>query len=366
MKFSTSKDNLMVGLNRIISAVNSKPVYPILSNVLIETVENGVSFTGYDLETKITTVIDAVVESAGRITLPAKKLIQVISGLANDIVQIEKLGEEEVVCVSCKKTYYKMRGLAAIDYPESEEFVQDWGFNVPGTKMVSALSKVAYARSDDENRKALNGILMSIRGGILTVAATDGRRLALVENSFNDQLSKEVEGDIIIPYKVVNELVKSFGAKENLEIKINSTSAKFVSDNTTITTKLVDGVYPNYRSVIPENFNQKVAIPRIAFNDALKQVSCFTNEVSGGVSFNLTASEMQIKSVSTEFGESCASVDIALEGEPINISFNPQYFIEPLKYLECDQLIMKYNDGFSPVALTGDEGFIYIIMPLRG
>ena len=128
----------------------------------------------------------------------------------------------------------------------------------------------------------------------------------------------------------------------------------------------MDGVYPNYRSVIPDNFNQKAVIPRAQFSEALKQVSFFTNEVSGGVSFNLNTNEMQIKAVSAEFGESCASVDIALEGEPINISFNPQYFMEPLKYLECEQLVLKYNDGFSPVALTGDEGFIYILMPLRG
>lgn len=200
---------------------------------------------------------------------------------------------------------------------------------------------------------------------MLTVAATDGRRLALVEKAFDAEAGEVQDGDVILPYKTVAELIKSLDVNDKVKVRLTASAAVFETRNTMIISKLAEGTYPNYRSVIPESFTQKVAIPRVAFADVLNRVAMVVSESSASVTFTITAAEMLISAQSAEFGEANEPLDVTLEGAPIKLSFNPGFLLEPLKTLECDQLLIKFNDGFNPVAICGDDGFLYILMPMR-
>jgi DNA polymerase-3 subunit beta len=227
-----------------------------------------------------------------------------------------------------------------------------------------AFTKVSFASSVEENRHVLNGTLLSIRGGIMTVVATDGRRLALIEHPLDE--NSVPDGDVILPPKVVGELEKTLEGDQKITVRLSDSKVAFEMPDTHITSKLVEGTYPNYRQVIPENFTQSVSIPRLVFADALARVSMVVSESSAAVKLELNNTEMVISAFSNEFGEAKEPLDVSYEGAPLDISFNPVFFSDPLRRLECDQLIMQFNDEFSPIAMSGDEGFMYVVMPMRG
>ncbi len=367
MKFVVTTENLANGLKRVMPAINGKPSNPVLANILFVVDGECVTIAGSDFDVRIETKVPAIVMQQGAITLPAKKLQQIVGVLPSGDVEISTEDEEsQTVSLVCRKAHYKVHGLAAADYPSAEEFKADWGFAMPIRELLSSFSKVSYARSTDEGRKELNGVLLSLRGGLMTVAATDGRRLALVEKPFQQEMENTVEGDVILSFKSVSELLKCLGQDEEVKVGLNQSMASFESTNTRIFTRLREGRYPNFRSVIPTSFTQKVAISRLGFIDVLTRVATIVaGSENPTMVFDIGASEMLISASSHEFGEAQEAMEISLEGNPVQICFNPDFLIEPLKFLECDQLVIKLNDVFNPVAIEGDEGFIYVLMPIK-
>ena len=370
MNFIVTTENFVAGLKRVMNAVSTKPILPILTNILIEAADGQLYLTSYDTEMRIKTAVTAVIMNEGAITLQAKKLLDIISALpSGDIEVVTDAVTPENVHVSCHKSKYLMHGVAATGYPEAPAFNEEWGFTISGKELVDSLMKVSYARSSDVSRESLNGILCSIKSGMRTVAATDGRRLSLVESPLQGDESTlpARDGDFIMPYSVVCELVKSIDQNKDVKVHLAGSMAVFETGETTIMCKLVEKQYPNYRSVIAVNFNNKVVIPRALFSDVLKRMRIVINEneTNNGITLELNGSQMTISARSNEYGEANESIDVEYSGDPITISFNPQYLADPLKSLACDNFTIRFNDCFTPVEITGDPGFIYILMPLR-
>jgi DNA polymerase-3 subunit beta len=290
--------------------------------------------------------------------------MQIANGLPNGDVTIETTDDEQST-LSCQKAYFKIHGLAAENFQKPEEVQEEWTLKLPVQDLVKNLIKVSYAKSmDEDGRRYLNGVLLSVRGDVLTIAATDGRRLALVEKPL--EAGTAVDGDIILPAKASVELTRSLDGVGEVTIRVSQSTIVFETADVVLTSKLIEGTYPNYRQVIPKTFAKNVAIPRAAFSEALARVSMVVSDSSTSVRLSLGENTLTISANSNEVGESSEPVEIEYTDEPFEISFNPQFVSEPLKYLDCEQLIMQFSDDLSPVALTGDEGFLYIIMPMRG
>jgi DNA polymerase-3 subunit beta len=249
------------------------------------------------------------------------------------------------------------------EFPREAPLENGWSFTTTCGEFQKILGKVAYAASPDESRRVLNGILLSLRSGMLTTAATDGRRLALVEKALAGSVPGE--GDVILPPKVVNEIQKLGEAEKNLTVQLTERKVAFRTDDTVITSKLVDGNYPNYRQVIPGSFGQSVVIPRTEFQTVLNRVSMVVSETSSSVKLKVEKAQVVVSAVSSEFGESSEPLEVSYEGKTLQIAFNPAFLMDPLKHLESDQVRLEFNDEFSPVMISGDEGFVYIIMPMR-
>lgn len=379
MNFTVNTERLLGGLRRVMSAVSSKSLNAMLNNILVEAEGDKVFLTAYDLELRIRTAIPATVTQRGAIAVPAKKFNEIVGALPMGDLVFET-GEEnaEEIRLVCQKANYKIHGQNADGFPAADPFAEEWSFGIGGKELVDCLCKTVYAKSTDESRQALNGVLVSIRGGMRTIAASDGRRLALVEHSLepaaegeNTEAAPAVptsEGEFILPSKVVLELIRAVDQSKAVQIHLTHTMALFEIGDTTLSSKLVDKAYPNYRSVIPVSFRNQVMIPRALFADVLRRVRMMINESEGGASIALSISDntMTISASSQEFGEAHETIDVELTGEPINIAFNPQYLGDPLKTLACDKFELKFNDGVTPVEMTGDPGFIYILMPMRG
>ena len=363
MRITVSRDDLSAGLRRVLPVVSSRTTLPVLNNVLLETDGEALTLTTTDLEVCIRTSVPAVVEQEGATTLPAKKFAQIVGALPAGNVILETDANLQTA-VSCGKSFFRIVGLDPKEFPRDTDFIEEWTFSSAADVLKKSLSKVSYARSNDEARHVLNGILLSVRAGTLTIAATDGRRLALIDTVVEDQ--DLPDGDVILPSKVVGELEKVLQGDRSVTVKLAESRAVFDCGDTVITSKLVEGTYPNYRQVVPENFTHSVAIPRVLFSEVLTRVAMVVSESSSSVRIKLEPAVMTVSATSNEFGEAEEPLDVSYEGKVFEIAFNPDFFIDPLRQLECDQLFMAFNDEYSPVSLSGDEGFLYVVMPMRG
>ena len=362
MNITISKDLLNLGLRRVLPVVSNRTTMPVLSNILLEVEGESLILTATDLEVSVRCTLPALVQETGATTVPAKKFGQIVASLIGGDVSLST-DENQSTAISCGRSFFRIVGLDPAEYPRDSEFTEEWVIELPADTLRKALTKVSFACSVEEGQHVLNGTLMSIRSGIMTVAATDGRRLALIECPLDGEVP---DGDVILPAKVVAELEKILEGDQKVRVRFSDARVAFETADTTITSKLVEGTYPNYRRVVPEGFSRSVAIPRSEFADVVARVSMVVSEDSAAVKMSLNDTEMIVSAFSNEFGEAKEPLDVSYEGEPVEISFNPDFFADPLRRLECDQLIMQFNDEFSPVALSGDEGFLYVIMPMRG
>lgn len=384
MKFVVNAEKFQSAVRRVMSGVSAKTLNAMLNNILIEAEGDTVHLTTYDMEIRIRTAVPAVVEETGRTAIPAKKFNEVVSVLPMGDLRFEivALGGEENVQkarVQCQKSQYNLNVQNPDGFPVAEPFVEDWSFGVGGKDLVDCLCKTFYARSNDESRAALNGVLVSWQGGCRTIAASDGRRLALVQTQQEapaaagegveapPAATPTREGSFILPSKVVGELIRSVDQSKSVVVHLSQNMALFELGDTVVTSKLVDKSYPNFRSVIPTEFRSVVNIPRALFADVLNRIRKVVSENEDGSSIKLTIDKdvMKISASSQEYGAAEEFVDVQLDGDPMEIDFNPQYLSDPLKSLYCDFFQMKFNDKTTPVEITGDPGFIYILMPMR-
>lgn len=363
MKLTVPKDLLVSSLRQVLNVVSSRTTLPVLNNVLLEIADGKLVLTGTDLEVTIRTEIPVTVIESGSITIMAKKFGQIVGSLPAGEVTLET-NKENHASISCGKSSFKIIGMDSAEFPRENVMENGWSFTTTCGDFRKNLAKVSYAASPDESRRVLNGILISLRQGMLTMAATDGRRLALVEKPLTGGSSGE-EGDVILPPKVVGELQKLGAADEELVVQLTDRKAAFKAGNTVVTTKLVEGNYPNYRQVIPAKFGSSVIIPREDFQVVLSRVSLVVSETSASVKMKLEKAKVTVTATSSEFGEANEPLEVSYEGKDVQMAFNPAFLAEPLKHLEADQIVLDFNDEYSPMKISGDEGFLYIIMPMR-
>jgi len=225
------------------------------------------------------------------------------------------------------------------------------------------LQKTSYAASSDETRKALNGVLLSFKDDKLTVVATDGRRLALVEQEV--EFPASAEADLILPPKTVNELIKTLDGDDLLRIKLDEGRVSFEVANLLVVSKLVDDTYPNYAQVIPDVSEVRVQIERELFLGAVRRAALLTTDQSNSVKLCFSENNLEIITETPEVGEAKETVAVKYSGGDMAIAFNPTFLMAPLKYLQSDDIYFEMNDEMSPGVIKADVPFLYVIMPMR-
>ncbi len=379
MKITVDRALLTEALHKVLPVIASRTTIPVLGNVLLSVKDKKLLLMTTDLEICISCNLFGEVERDGKskpvfeadgegeITLPARKFGQMADSLVGENVRIE-WDDALATNIVSGPTRYKMTGLDPHEFPREPEFQEDRKLTLAGMEFGKTLRKIAYAVSVDQSRYVLNGILLSVRGGNFTAVATDGRRLALVEKPLEDAANIP-EGDCILPIKVCNELQHLLAAEGDVVARLSEARASFTvtapNGNTVISTRLVDGTYPNYRQVIPAAFNNHVVVAREKLGEVLSRVCVVVTDAGGSVKFNLSKGALELSAVSSDVGEASESLEVSYDGEAVRIAFNPTFLKEPLKSLEADQLTLRFNDEFKPVVLLGDEGFLYVLMPMR-
>ena len=362
MKFKIVRSKFLEGLKSVQNIVAAKGSLPILQNVLMEADENRLVMTTTDLDISIRSSVECEIVESGATTLPVKLLFNSISKAAEGEIVVE-VDDKERATITAGSAKFKLAGLPEADFPRLPKDEDAYAYEIPQATLREMFRKVSYAASQDDTRRTLKGVLMSFKASKLTMVATDGRRLALVENEI--EFPKDVEKDIVLPSKAVQELQRSLNGEEIASVMIQKTQVSFKLGNITIYSKLMDDVYPNYRQVIPKETVEKITIDRQLLLDALDRASVMTMDEAHSTKLIFSEGKLTVTSAASDIGEAKDEVAIKYAGEPIEIIFNPSYVMDPLKAIDDDEITINLNNGHSPAVIKCSIPFLYVLMPLR-
>lgn len=362
MKFTVAKSVLLEGLQAVQNVVGIRSTLPILSNALLSAKKKELSLTTTDLDVSVSCTIEAKILKEGASTVPVRRLSSIVRELPEMDIEIE-IDDKDVAVVKCASSFFKIIGLSDEEFPPVSMPEGKFSYHLEQGVFKEMLRKSAYAASSDETRYVLNGVFLSFKANKLTVVATDGRRLALVE--YEVEFPEEASAEMILPSKTVNELLHTLEDEGELKIVATENQVVFEFGNIVITSKLIDGTYPNYKQVIPGSCEERVTIDRESLLTALKRVSLVTTDKSNATKLTFGNNKLVVSTNTPDVGEARETIPIKYSGKEISVAFNPEYMMDPLKSLNNDEIYIELTDDLSPGVIKCDMPFIYVLMPMR-
>ncbi len=366
MKLTISQQSLYGPLQLISGAVERRQTLPVLSNVLLQVKDNALFITGTDLEVEMVAKIALVGEVfEGEVTVPAKKLVEVVKSLdAEDMITMQL--QDSKVKVSSGSSKFTLSTLPANEFPNLEDSIglAEIHANVAELKNVIAATQFAMAQQDV--RYYLNGMLFDINQQQLVAVATDGHRLALSKIAITSELSDRQQA--IIPRKGVIELNRFLSSvDEAVKLQISNNHIKASSDHFSFTSKLVDGKYPDYEKVLPKGSDKMLSCSRIEMKEALQKAAILCNEKFRGVRFNLSQGNVQINSNNPEQEEAEIHLAVDYSGPELEMGFNVNYMLDVLNTIAAEQIKLSFSDANSSLLVEAmdDTSSVYVIMPMR-
>jgi len=367
MNLTISKEQIINGLQAVQNVVSTRTTLPILSNVLLRAEGDKLELTATDLDVTIACAVEAKVKKPGASTVPVKRLFGIVRELSNSEIDLE-VDEKNACTIRSGPSFYKINGLSADEFPPMPKFKEDKKVVMPQETVRGMMKKTSFAISTDESRYVLNGIFISLKDHKMTMVATDGRRLALVDEEVD--VSESSHGEFIVPAKTVNELNRLLQDKGEIELRYAENQASFnlkdeKGSSILIVSKLIEGNYPNYRQVIPAETKERVPLAREEFLHALRRAEIMTSEKSNSVKLSFGKNKLEITANSPEVGEAKESLAVNYKGPEMAIAFNPKYMIDPLNALPNDEVFLELIDELSPGVLKINGPFLYVVMPMR-
>ncbi|PYL89299.1 MAG: DNA polymerase III subunit beta [Verrucomicrobia bacterium] len=362
MKFNATKEKLLEGLQQVQNVVSTRTTLPILSNVLLQAKEGAVHLTTTDLDVGVRGSFEANVDKVGATTLPARRLFTIIRELPSSEIAIEVDGKN-AASIRSGQSFFKILGLPEEEFPPLPKFENAKVVTMRQKDLHDGLRKTAYAISTDETRYVLNGVLFSFKENKLTLVATDGRRLAMLDIELEFPRSHEAE--IIVPTKAVTELQRLLKDDGEVKISVGSGQIAFDLNNTLLVSKLIEGNYPNYKQVIPSEAKERVTLERETFLNSLRRVSLLASDKSNSIKLNFSKNNIEITANTPEVGEARESLPVAYKGRDFAIAFNPEFLMAPLRNLTEDEVFFDLIDEMSPGVLKIQTPFLYVLMPMR-
>jgi len=372
MKFSISRAELLRSLGHVHSVVERRNTIPILANVLLRAEENILSLSTTDMDIEIIESVQAVVTTTGATTVPAHTLYDIVRKLSddNDIELDLPVGDTTMTIKSGRSTF-RLGCLSTEDFPKmSGNDDMPNTFSLPAADLRTLIDRTRFAISTEETRYYLNGIYIHAAEtegvNVLRAVATDGHRLARFEMPLPEG-AENISG-VIIPRKAINEIRKLIDeAADNINIQLSETKLQFDFDHIVLTTKLIDGTFPDYNRVIPQNNTKILEIDPSLFASAVDRVSTIATEKSRAVKLTLGGKTMTLSANSPDSGSATEEIEVRFDADPLEIGFNSAYLIDVTKQIEGDGCRLILSDAASPTIIqdTSDSSSLYVLMPMR-
>jgi DNA polymerase-3 subunit beta len=362
MKVTASRDELVQKLGVVARAVSTRTTVLVLGGILLRAENAELHLAATDMELSLRTSLDAQVEGEGAVVVPGKLLVDLARLLPDDEVVIEHRAEEGVVRVECGSASYRLHTYNVDDFPRLPEVSPTGSFAIDRDALLDTVSRVSRSASRDESRPVLTGILARFEAGKLVMAATDSYRLSVKETPLGGE-APELEA--IIPARALTELTRIAASADSLELGVHENQVVFVADGVTLTTRRIEGQFPNYRQLLPETFEHTVALPRTEVLDVVRRVSVMAQRNSP-LRLRFAEGELTVSSQTQDVGEARESLPVAFTGEPLEIGFNPEFLREGFESVSTDEVQLRLISPLRPglIQAEGDD-FWYLIMPIR-
>ncbi|MFA5146497.1 MAG: DNA polymerase III subunit beta [Candidatus Omnitrophota bacterium] len=363
MKFNTKKDILLKGIQSVQNAINAKSSSPILTNILVEAAGENIVFTATDFDIGIVSAIQIKPAIEGNITIPAKKFADIIKELPENEDISVSVKKNNMIHIECDKNTFKIMGLPKDEFPQLPEFKNKDFIMLEQKKLKAMLGMTVFAISSDETRYVLNGVLFVIKPAYIRLVATDGRRLAMVEEKM--QFPKALERKMIVPTKTVNELLRVLTDEGEVKISFGDNQTLFEVGSTRVISRLIEGDFPNYEQVVPKETKEKIVVSRDKFLSALKRVALFTNPESKAVKLDLARDKMVLLKSAPYLGEARVELDVDYKGKDISIGFNPDYLVDILKNADVGEIHFEVADPEKPGVVRIGTEYVYVVLPMQ-
>ncbi len=366
MKITATRENLVFAVSAVQKAVSTKQTMPILSCIRIEAKQNLVYFSATDLEMGIECFIPAEIIEEGVSVVPARYFSEIVRKLP-DVAIVLQQGVDNELLIKYNESQLSLRTLTTEDFPKITEVIGDYEIQVQSLVLKQMIKQSVFAAGTDEGRPLFTGLLCEGFEDKLRLVATDTHRLALRQGEIQNRIEKELV--FIIPGKMLNELARlMYEDDEICYISLTKNLSSFKFSNIRIICRLLEGQFPNYHQVIPEKYKSKIVTNTKLIKEAIERIALFSavNDNSNTINIKIENSSMVISSRS-ELGQGYEKMNIELEGEDIDISFNARYLADVFKIMESELASIEFSGPLSPCIVRPAESknFLYLLLPVR-
>ncbi|MEJ2239759.1 MAG: DNA polymerase III subunit beta [Gemmatimonadales bacterium] len=366
MKFTITRERLHEGLAAVAATVPTKTTLPVLSNILVEAVSDGVRLSGTDLDIAVSTVVPAEVDTEGAVTVPAKKLVEIVRELPSAAIRVAAAGEQRVD-LECGRSRFRLLGIPRDEFPNFPPVSFDDSWTVTCSDLQKLINHVSFAASTEESRPILNGVLWELHQDVMRMVATNGHRLARMDVPVSGSAES---APLIVPPKALEQVRKLFGPADEIEIARSDNHLGFRAGGTVIFTRLIEGPYPNYEQVIPKDNDRSCAVEKDSLAAALRRVGVVASDQTHRVRLQFTGGTLKLSVNTPDLGEAQDEIAVTFDGDPLEIGFNANYLLEILKFVPTDEVRLTFKAPeraatLEPVGWDDPASYLCLVMPLR-
>jgi DNA polymerase-3 subunit beta len=365
LKISTQRQELVARLGIVSRAVSTRATTQALGGILISSDGGKLALRATDLEMSLQTDLEGDVDGDGSVLLPGRQLVEVARSLGVDEVTIETREAERDVELRSGSAVFHLHTLPAEDFPQFPAS-SDEPLRIPAAAFAATVELVARAASRDDMRPVLTGVLVSASGREMTMVATDSYRLSVKRTDLETEVGGELEANV--PARALRELARILVGEgaETVEISLLPNQAVFVADRVVLSTRLIEGQFPNHTQLLPESYDHDVRLPREEFLEVTRRVSQLAQR-NAPLRLSFESGELTVAAETPEVGDATETMPAAFEGEPLEIGFNPEFLKDGIESIEGDELLLRLISPLRPGLLQPGEGedFRYLVMPIR-
>ncbi len=366
MKFICDKSLLIKELSFAQEIISSKNVISILSNILFIADNNTLIIRATDMKVNFETKIPITVENPGTITVYCDKLYNIVNSIPDCELEFEIVDNKLHITPIDKKIKFQLKSIASDKFPEFPTIKEESAsFDIKIIDFKKMINQTVFAVSDDETRYFMNGVFFELKDNNISMVATDGRRLAIIKKEMDEKIPDFQS--IIIPPKILTLVMRKFGDEGKLKISISDKYFYIECGVLKLSSLLIDGQFPNYQRVIPENQTNTITVNRLLLFNALKRVSLLVEQKSRRVYLEINKNIMSIMSEENDIGEAVEEIECIYSGDPSKIAINYRYLEEPIKIIPDDNIQINFTEASKAITINSpnDNDYFHIIMPMQ-
>ena len=365
MKFVCNRGDLLKEISIAQEIISSRNTLSILSNVMLDTYEGKLTVRATDLKVSFETVIPVDTQIPGSTTVFCDKFLGILRSLPDGEVEYELQDQRLNIRPMFKKIDFQLKSIAGEKYPELQDISNDSYFELPQADLLEMISQTLFAVSDDETRYFMNGVFMENIDGKLVMVATDGRRLSYISKKIDPEIQK-FDG-VIVPPKALNLVKKLSSGEGNLSLAVTDKNIFIKFDNQRLSSNLIEGQFPNYSRVIPENQEQQINVNKSELMDALVRVALLVEQKSRRVYITVNENNLLLHSEESEIGVAREEIACEYEGPETSLAVNYQFLLEPLRVMDEETVAMKFTDSRKAISLVPlvEKEYVHVIAPMQ-